>query len=498
MYRIAGCLGGCGTEKVDNMLKGMLKEGSNQKRLYTSNNATLGCNKSTMKDSSGDIQPLFNEDNTIALVFDGEIYNYDELKAWLLSRGHEFKTDHDGEVLIHLYEELGSDMVSKLDGVFAFAISGPKGFFAARDVLGARPLYYCEDKSGKMYFASEIKALLNIADNIKEFPNGYYYTDKDGFFQYDRICAAEVTESNLEELVDDLDRRLNEAVKKRLMSDKPVGVFLSGGLDSSLIAAITRQYVKGELYSFAVGVKGSDDLYYSQMVSDFLGTTHHVEEYNKEDVIEILPDVIYHLESFDPALVRGSVATYFAARLASRYVKVVLIGEGADELFGGYEYLKAPSVTNLTEELLTLINSLHNTGFQRIDRITAAHSITARAPFLDREVINYAFSLDEKYKIYGEEKIEKWIVRKVAERYLPKEIAWRKKAKFAHGTGTSGILSEWVKNDDVVKEAIDSDLTKIPSREEMVYLSIFNKHFTNLKNLELIGRTRSIVPKEIV
>lgn len=501
MCGIAGGFGKPDPEKVNMMLDMMVRRGPDDRGIYTTHEIALGHNRLTIIDLNTGKQPLFNEDGTMILIFNGEIYNYKKLRAWLMQKGHKFKTKTDGEVLIHLYEELGPDMVKELDGMFAFAIYGKNELLLARDPLGIKPLYYGRDAGGTLYFASEIKGLLQITDDVKEFPNAHFYTKTGGFQRYFRIDDGQQLEADKEKLMEELDEKLSEAVRKRLMADVPLGVFLSGGLDSSLIAAIARKHAKGELHSFAVGIKGSEDLYYSKMVAEHLGTTHHVFEYTKQDVIKALPQVIYYLESFDPALVRSAIPTYFVSRLASKYVKVVLSGEGADELFAGYEYLKRQEVKDINGELLRITRALHNTNLQRVDRMTMANSIEGRVPFLDVKMVNFAFSIDEKLKLSPVKHIEKWILRKVAEKYLPEQVVWRKKEKFAHGTGTSSILARWAKDAGDFNPAASGGPTagtdEARKREEEAYRKIFKKYFPRVKDISFVGRTRSVLPDEI-
>lgn len=501
MCGIAGGFGRPELKKIKKMLEVMAKRGPDDRGIYNTHDVVLGHNRLTIVDLKTGHQPLFNEDGTISLVFNGEIYNYRRLRSWLVEKGHVFKTNTDSEVLIHLYEEMGPEMVKKLDGMFAFAIFGKRDFLLARDPMGIKPLYYGRDSEGTLYFASEMKGLLQVTDDVKEFPNSHYYTKSGGFQRYFKVTPEKEITTDEKMLIDQLEDILSRAVQKRLMADVPVGVFLSGGLDSSLIAALARKYVPGELHSFAVGVKGSEDLYYSRKVARHIGTIHHVFEYTDEDVIKALPQVIYYLESFDPALVRSAIPTYFVSRLASKFVKVVLSGEGADELFGGYEYLKNREVEAINEELLKLTHALHNTNLQRVDRMTMANSIEGRVPFLDVEVINFAFSLKEDLKLSPVKRTEKWILRKVAERYLPEEVVWRKKQKFAHGTGTSSVLARWAKRSAVppVEQSTLGGMSKSQtlSREEQVYKRIFKKYFSGVKDLSFVGKTRSVVPGEI-
>ncbi|MFZ5648003.1 MAG: asparagine synthase B [Bacillota bacterium] len=494
MCGIAGGFGNPDREIIEEMLAMMRHRGPNDSGVYQSPGVVLGHNRLTIIDLNTGRQPLSNENGDLWLVYNGEIYNYRQLRSWLMDRGHCFKTNTDSEVLVHLYEEMGPRMVDHLDGMFAFALCQGGRFMLARDRLGIKPLYYGRDSGGTLYFASEIKALLGVCPDVKEFPNGNYYTHDQGLQPYFYLQPLEdAVEKDLQRAVNTLREKLKAAVKKRLVADVPVGVFLSGGLDSSLIAAMARESVEGELHSFAVGMAGCKDLEFSRVVARHLGTVHHTYEYQPGEVIEALPEVIYHLESYDPALVRSAIPTFFVSRLASRHVKVVLSGEGADELFAGYEYLRRPGCGDLNRELLTITSALHNTNLQRVDRMTMAHSIEGRVPFLDVDVVRYALRLSGELKLPPGRPVEKWVLRKVAESYLPQRVVWREKEKFAYGTGTSQVLSRWV-------ETAFRGGKKMPggSREEMLYRSIFRRHFPQAVADRLVGRTRSVVPGEIV
>ncbi len=488
MCGIAGGFGSPSTEVVKKMVDLMPWRGPDDRGFWQQEGIVFGHNRLTIIDLDTGRQPLFNEDRSIAVVFNGEIYNYRELRADLEAKGHVFSTKTDTEVLVHLYEEMGCNMIQHLDGMFAFVMALPDGLFMARDPLGIKPLYLGWSRDDTLYFASELKALFPFCVKVQEFPNGHYY-DGRRFTRYWHLPAnGDFLHMALDEVKDRVRKTLFHAVRKRLVADVPVGVFLSGGLDSSLIAAMAREMVEGELHSFAVGLKGCADLAYSKVVAAHLGTVHHTYEYNPEEVITSLPEVINHLESFDPALVRSAIPTYFVSRLAARYVKVVLSGEGADEVFGGYAYLRDLDPGLLNKELRNITAALHNTNLQRVDRMTMAHSIEGRVPFLDQAMVKLGLMLSGDLKI--RQGSEKWILRKVAEDYLPQTVAWRKKEKFAHGTGTSNILAAWAtKNSRVRGQEV--------SHEETVYRKIFRSHFGHPAAEELVGRTRSVVPGEI-
>ncbi len=502
MCGIAGIWGESDNVMLGSMLEEISHRGPDGQGRVVRDDFSLGHNRLSIIDVEGGDQPISNEDSKLRLIFNGEIYNYKEIKKGLSD--HDFKTDSDSEVILHLFEDKGKDVVKKLDGMFAFAICSDEDIFIARDPLGIKPLYYGYN-GDNMYFSSEIKSLLKATGDINEFPAGYYYCSDQGFKKY--YSLPEIPDNfskDINEIILSIRKKLEEAVVKRLMSDVPLGVFLSGGLDSSIIAAIARKYKHGILHSFAVGTPQSADIMYSEEISKIIGTKHHTFKYSKEEIVEALPEVIYYLESFDPALIRSAIPTYFVSRLAQNYVKVVLSGEGADELFGGYHYLKKISNTNeqIFKELKNITASLHNTNLQRADRITMANSIEGRVPFLDIKLVDEALNISPELKLYsqefkGGEPIEKWILRKVSEAYLPADFVWRKKEKFSVGSGTAQILESYA--DEMISDrefgrrhqiySID-----IKSKEELLYYKIFKEYYRSSNILKTVGKSRSLNP----
>jgi len=506
MCGIAGIWGNPDKKKLKSMLDIIDHRGPDGKGRFVNNNFALGHNRLSIIDVLGGGQPISNEKGDKVLIFNGEIYNFKELRPLL--KNHNFKTDTDSEVVLHLYEEFGPGAVKKLDGMFAFTILDGDEIFIARDPLGIKPLYYGYDKTKKdFYFSSEIKSLLKVTEDINEFPAGYHYHSNTGFGKYYELEDKKDFIDNMSFLLSVIPDKLEAAVKKRLMSDVPLGVFLSGGLDSSIISAIARKNTTGMLHSFAVGTPGSKDLKYSKELSRFIGTEHHVFEFGKKDILDVLPEVIYHLESYDPALVRSSIPTFFVSRLASDFVKVVLSGEGADEIFGGYHYLKKihdDDYLDVHDELLNITRNLHNTNLQRADRLTMANSIEGRVPFLDIDLVSSAFKVSPELKLYTEgnkkDLTEKWILRKIAERYLPKSHIWRKKEKFAIGTGTAQILEEHAEKmvtDKDLEKTLDSKYLGISSKEELYYYNIFKEFYNVKKVTDSVGKSRSLNPGQI-
>jgi len=447
----------------------------------------VGCDRLAVLDLEGGLQPLANEEGSLWLVLDGEIYNSDELRDELKGN-HTFRTRLDAEVVLHLFEEVGPACFERLDGCYALALWGPEtGLFLARDPLGLRPLYWGYDGSGHLHFASEIKALVDEVGEIRALPPGHYWQAGGPMVAFAQIPSPTAELTDPEPAMALVEERLHRAVRKRLAADVPIGFLLSGGLDSSLVAAIAREHMSGEVHTFAVGLEGSPDLHYARVVAEALGTTHHERVLTPEEAIAALPAVIDGLESCDPALVRSAIPTYFVAQMASRHVKVVFSGEGADELFAGYQYLAEFDGDDeaLSRELYEITLATHNCNNQRVDRMTAVHGLAARVPFLDWDLLQLAFRIAPGLKRRGGE--GKWLLRKVAERYLPDEVVWRSKAKFAMGTGIGPLL-----------EAHAARLFPSGSGhpEEQLYWSLFRDRYGREDILAGMGRSRSLNPDQ--
>lgn len=408
------------------------------------------CRLSIIGPSDG-AQPIYRSDNM--LVANGEIYNYADLRAILGESA--FETLSDSETILHLFRSGELRWISRLDGMFAFVLATPERIIAARDPLGIKPLYLAKFRNG-LAFASELKAFdgLNV-DEVRAIEPGALFDSAHGMRHWYRIPhgAAELEPGMVAEPIwRELRLVLEDAVRKWMTADVEVGSFLSGGLDSSIIAAVAAQTIDRPLKTFSVGLEGSPDLTAARRVSEHIGSDHHELTFAAEDIVEVLPNVIYHLESADLDLVRSAVPTHFATTLARRHVKAVLTGEGADELFAGYSYHHdyAESPRELADELTRSLHNMHNINLQRVDRISMAQGLEARTPFLDRELIDFAQSIPATLKMKLETpedggepvSIEKWILRKACEDLLPTDLVWRKKAQFDEGTGTVHALDQ--------------------------------------------------------
>ncbi len=441
MCGIAGLWGTNEEQTVRGMMETLRHRGPDACGVHLTEHGVLGHQRLSIMDPEGGDQPIYNECGDAAIVANGEIYNFPKLRR-ILKRRHDLSTGNDSESALHLYEDVAERAAEHLDGMFAFAITQGNSLYLARDPIGIKPLYYGR-RGPDLLFGSELKALNGLAEDIREFPPGTWYHSRLGFKRFYEVPNHSPQELSAEKHGRRIRETLERAVIKRLMSDVPVGAFLSGGLDSSIIAALAKRHLS-ELHTFSVGVQGSRDLQAARLVAEHLGTIHHEHVFTERDVQESLPEIIYYLESYDQDLVRSAIPCYFTSRLAAQHVKVILTGEGADELFAGYTYyrgIKDPA--DLHRELRRSVCSLHNVNLQRVDRLTMAHSLEGRVPFLDTELIDVAQRVPPHFKMYRDEGgrlIEKWILRKACEDLLPSDIVWRDKEQFDEGSGTVDIV----------------------------------------------------------
>jgi len=448
MCGIAGIWGAAEEAAVREMMGRVAHRGPDAEGVHVAGGGVLGHKRLSIMDPAGGDQPILNEDGTGAIVANGEIYNFPRLRPDL-EKTHTLSTTSDSEAILHLYEDRDMGAVRALDGMFAFAIAADGQLYLARDPIGIKPLYYGErshNGSGtSLVFASELKALTGLADNVREFPPGTCYRSDSGFVPYYQVPSLEPRDWDEAQHLANVRQTLEESVAKRMMSDVPVGAFLSGGLDSSLIAVMMRTHVE-ELHTFSVGIEGSRDLAAARVVARHLGTIHHEYLITPEEVVEKLPEIIYHLESFDQDLVRSAIPCYFCSRLAAEHVKVILTGEGADELFAGYTYYKdIDDHGALHDELRRSVASLHNINLQRVDRLTMAHGLEARVPFLDLAMIEVGQTVPASLKLRPDgsgKPVEKWVLRQACRDLLPAEIIWRDKEQFDEGSGTVDLLTE--------------------------------------------------------
>lgn len=474
--------------------------------------AILAHERLSIVDPESGKQPLFSPDGCHVLAVNGEIYNHKDIRQHFAG-SYEFQTGSDCEVILALYREMMAKtseptsaditaMIEQLSGIFAFALydSERDTFLIARDPIGVIPLYIGYDKDGKVYVASELKALEGQCDSYEPFLPGHFYWSRTpkmkryytrDWFSYDAV-------KNNGASVADVHDALEDAVKRQLMSDVPYGVLLSGGLDSSVISAIAEKYSANRieedckspawwprLHSFAVGLKGAPDLAKARLVADHIGTVHHEINYTIQEGLDAIRDVIYFIETYDVTTVRASTPMYLLARvIKSMGIKMVLSGEGADEIFGGYLYFhKAPTAQAFHEETVRKLSKLYLYDCLRANKSLSAWGVEGRVPFLDKEFLDVAMRLNPEAKMCPGNTMEKKIVREAFADMLPEEVAWRQKEQFSDGVGYSWIdtlkeITAAAVSDEQMEHAAERFPINPPrNKEEYYYRSIFAEHF---------------------
>jgi asparagine synthase (glutamine-hydrolysing) len=483
------------------MSKKIRHRGPDWSGIFVGEHAILAHERLAIVDPSSGGQPLYSKDKNLVLSVNGEIYNHRELRKPLEDK-YEFQTQSDCEVILALYQEKGIDFLEDLNGIFAFALYDREKdcYLIARDHIGIIPLYMGWDADGRFYIASELKSLEGVCKKIEEFLPGHYLFSKDGVPKkwYSRNWREYDNVKNNVSSIEILRKALEDAVHRQLMSDVPYGVLLSGGLDSSVISAIAKKYAAKrvesdnqqeawwpQLHSFAVGLPGSPDLAAARKVADHIGTVHHEIHFTVQEGLDAIRDVIYHLETYDVTTVRASTPMYLMSRvIKSMGVKMVLSGEGADEIFGGYLYFhKAPNAQAFHEETIRKISKLHLYDCLRANKSLAAWGVEGRVPFLDKEFMDVAMTLNPEDKMAKDGKMEKWILRKAFEDYLPASVAWRQKEQFSDGVGYNWIDSlKAMVAEKITDEQMKSAKFRYPintpmSKEEYFYRTIFAEHF---------------------
>ncbi|MBV9310227.1 MAG: asparagine synthase B [Solirubrobacterales bacterium] len=488
MCGIAAIYGKADSEVGGRMLERLVHRGPDDVGSVAVGGAWLGHRRLSIVDVSGGHQPLVGADDSCYLVGNGEVYNHAAIRRDL--QGHHFRTKSDNEVALALIERGGPMALSELNGMFAFAFASEDGrFLAARDPVGIKPLYWASSGDAVM-FASEMAAFdPPVRGDIEVFPPGHYWMPERGLVRFAPAVPEDV-QSNRGGDSGSRDRALTatrevlvDAVERQMMGDVPVGVFLSGGLDSTLVAAIAQNYLRGRgmtLKTFAVGLGGAPDLLAARSAAEYLGTEHHERVYTSQEATSSLRDVVCSIEAFDPSLVRSAVPNNMLAQFTAEHVKVVLTGEGADELFAGYQYMgDYDDPDELHAELVRSVEGLHNLNLQRCDRVTMAHGLEARVPFLDRAVIEHGLSLPAEWKLFGPEVPEKRLLREAFDGWLPEELLWRDKTQFGDGSGAASVLTDPLTDSISMRDfeqercAIDPPLR---TREELAYFRIFREH----------------------
>jgi asparagine synthase (glutamine-hydrolysing) len=502
MCGIAGCIGKKDTKTINRMLDALVHRGPNDRGVHVNEKSVLGHTRLSIVDVAHGHQPITNGDKSRALIANGEIYNFRKIRKGLEEK-YPFQTHSDSEVILALYEEHGPECVRHLDGMFAFALSDGETFMLARDPIGIKPLYYGYHNNS-MYFTSELGAMsLAEVDEVHEFPAGHYYTPEKGFVRYYKVPkVAQTPHTDVELICSKIRKSFIRSVKKRLLADStvPVGSFCSGGLDSSIIAAIAAEEIPN-LHTFVVGMRDekgneSDDFKAARVAAEYIGSTHHELAFSEDDYYAALPEVIKKLESYDPSLVRCAVPCYFTCKLAAEHVTVVLTGEGADELFAGYHYMKHFPLDKLNAEGRRCTQSLHNINLQRADRMGMYFNLELRVPFLDVEMIDLAMKISPELKVKLQadgSKIEKWIFRKAFEDsgLLPDEILWRYKVQYTQGAGCESLgeklAEKEIDGEELARLQHDNPEAVINSKEAAFYFKIFREYHPQDSILKSIG-----------
>ena len=491
------------------MSKSIRHRGPDWSGIFSNDKAILAHERLAIVDPASGKQPLFSEDKRLVLAANGEIYNHQELRKQFVAgeedkseASYKFQTQSDCEVILALYQKKGSAFLDDLNGIFGFAVYDciKDEYLIARDHMGIIPLYIGWDKNGTFYVASELKALEGVCNKIEVFPPGHFLSSKDGKLTkwYDRDWMDFEAVKENQTSIDELKEALEAAVHRQLMSDVPYGVLLSGGLDSSITSAIAKKYAQKrvesgdtqeawwpQLHSFSIGLVGSPDLAAAKIVSDHIGTIHHEVTFTIQEGLDAIRDVIYHLETYDITTIRASTPMYLLARvIKSMGIKMVLSGEGADEIFGGYLYFhKAPNPEELHKETVRKLDKLYQYDCLRANKSLAAWGIEGRVPFLDKEFMDVAMRINPQDKMINGERMEKWVLRKAFESFLPESVAWRQKEQFSDGVGYSWIdtlktLVDEAVSSEQMKQATHRFPNQTPrTKEEFYYRSIFEEHF---------------------
>lgn len=487
--------------KALSMAKKIRHRGPDWSGIYCGGTAILAHERLSIVDPQSGGQPLYSPDRNLILAVNGEIYNHRDIRK-LYKDDYEFQTGSDCEVILALYRKKGIHFLEDLNGIFAFALYDAEHdeFLIARDPIGVIPLYIGYDHDGKVYCASELKALEGFCERYEPFLPGHYYYSREGqmkrwytrdWMEYDAVKDNHTSVSAVHDA-------LEAAVRRQLMSDVPYGVLLSGGLDSSVISAIAKKYAARrvetdgqkeawwpQLHSFAIGLKGAPDLIKAREVADYIGTVHHEINYSIQEGLDAVRDVIYYIETYDVTTVRASTPMYLLARvIKSMGIKMVLSGEGADEVFGGYLYFhKAPDAKAFHEETVRKLSKLYLYDCLRANKSLSAWGVEGRVPFLDKEFLDVAMRMNPKDKMCPGQVIEKKIIREAFSDLLPQSVAWRQKEQFSDGVGYSwidtlkAVTSQAVSDEQMAEAAVRFPINTPKTKEEYYYRSIFEEYF---------------------
>ncbi len=487
--------------KVLKMSKRVRHRGPDWSGIYCGEKAIIAHERLSIVDPESGGQPLYSKDRKLILGVNGEIYNHRDIRKRYEGE-YEFLTGSDCEVILALYRDKKEKFLDEMNGIFAFALYDEENdaYLIARDHIGIIPLYMGWDGYGNFYVGSELKALEGYCNKIQEFPPAHYLYSKNGEIKrwYNREWTEYENVKDNPANIQELGQALEDAVHRQLMSDVPYGVLLSGGLDSSITSALAKKYsgkrveendLKDawwpQLHSFVIGLEGSPDLAAAKKVAEYIGTVHHEINYTIQEGLDAIRDVIYHIETYDVTTVRASTPMYMLARvIKSMGIKMVLTGEGADEIFGGYLYFhKAPNAEEFHKESVRKVSRLNMYDCLRANKSLAAWGVEGRVPFLDKEFIDVAMRFNPEEKMAKNGRMEKYVLRKAFESYLPESVAWRQKEQFSDGVGygwidtLKKIASEQVTDDMMTNAKYRFPVNTPMNKEEYMYRAIFSEHF---------------------
>ena len=502
MSGIAAAYGNSNRSQIESIMHTIAHRGPDISGIHESDQIILAQNYLQADGAiggDGNVIPLHSTANpNVTICYDGQIGNWPDL-----AHGHSVADGpfREERLLLTLYQKYGKKMLKYLDdAIFALVISDGKEFFAARDLLGIKPLFYGW-KDGTLYLASELKGMLKVTGEVYEFPNGHYMDCSRRLIKFAELpqSTPKLGDFDIDKTILDIRRIIERSFDSRVDFAVPTGGLLSGGMDSSVINYIASKAYKkkfgktARLKTFAMGVGESSDIHFARLLAQSIDSEHHELIVDFKQILDVLPEVIYFLESFDPSLVRSSVSNYLISRYAKEQgVQVLLSGEGGDEIFCGYKYLNRYPVDELFAKQMECIGFLHNNASLRLDRMNVCHSVRVVAPLISGELLQYSMAIPPQYKLKSEEnqKVEKWIFRKAYEHLLPESIVWRSKEQFSQGSGSAAVLPAYFE-EQIPDHELDEAQAKYPlvrSKEELYYFRLFTKHFGSDRAVETVGQ----------
>lgn len=448
---------------------------------------------------TGLVVPIGGTGNkSLYICYDGQIGNVDRLAEQFAIEDGACREER---LLARLYEKHGPAMMEYLnDAIFSFVITDGEQLFAARDLLGIKTLFYTIH-DGTIYLCSELKGLVANSSDAEEFPAGTWCDGNGTFTPFGALPTSPppVIDKDVDSMAGDVRDIIQRSIAGRVDFSRPTAALLSGGMDSSVISCLASSMYReaqgdgSRLTTFSIGVGESSDIQSARIMAEHIGSDHHELLIDLDDLLAVLPEVVYHLENFDPSLVRSAASNFLISRYARDHgFEVLLSGEGGDEIFCGYMYLKQFPPEELVMKQIECLGFLHNNASLRLDRMNLCNSVKVVAPLISGELLEYAFSIPPEYKQKpdGDEKIEKWIFRKAYEELLPQEITWRLKQEFSQGSGSAGVLPDYFENNisDVELAEAKQRYPLIRSKEELYYFELFTKHFRSDKAIATVGQ----------